>query len=128
MKNRIVTEVFIENSSFSQISKIAKLLEKQNIKTLLISSHGKDGIHLIIQNQDIEKVRKKLKSMDLDFIEKQVVLLKLKNQPGSMARVAKKIAAKGVNLLYAFSVALTPDIAYVLLETSDNHATLELLD
>jgi hypothetical protein len=45
-----------------------------------------------------------------------------------MASTTKKISDTGVNLTYAFSVAMTPTMSYVLFAASDNNTILKALE
>jgi len=127
-EDRIVTELFLEKPMFKDVSKVAKALEKEGIKTIVMPPEDR-GIttHLILENADLEKARAKLKAMKLKAIEKEVLLITLENRPGTMAESAKKISDRGINLVYAFSVAMTPVYSYVLLGTADNKAALKAL-
>ena len=127
-EERIVTELFLEKPSFKDVSKVAHVLEEIGVKSILMPPEDREiNTHLVVENSDLDNVRKKLKSMNIKAIEKEVIIIRLENKPGTMADAAKKISDKGVNLLYAFSVAMTPTMSYVLLGTSDNKTALNAL-
>ncbi len=128
-EDRIVTELFLENSTFKEVSKFAKEVEKQGVKPLLMPPEDRGiSTHLIIEAPDLPKVRKLLKEKSINAIEKEVIIIKLENRPGTMAEAAKKISDRGINLLYAFSVTMSPTLSYVLLSSSDNRAALKALN
>ena len=127
-EDRIVTELFFEKPTFKEVSKFAKALEKEGVKALVMPPEDRGiNTHMILENSDLQKVRKKLKDLGIVAVEKEVIIIKLDNKPGTMADAAKKIAENGINLTYAFSVAMTPTLSYVLLGASDNHAALKAL-
>jgi hypothetical protein len=127
-EDRIVTELFFEKSSFKEVSRYAKDIEKQGVKPLVMPPEDRGiSAHLIIEGPDMPKVRKFLAQKGLSVIEKEVIIIKLENRPGTMAEAAKKISDKGINLLYAFSVTMSPSLSYVLLGTSDNQDALKAL-
>ena len=127
-EERIVTELFLEKPNFRDVSKVAHVLGEIGVKSILMPPDDREiNTHLVVENSDLDNVRKKLKSMKLKAIEKEVIIIRLENKPGTMADAAKKISDKGVNLLYAFSVAMTPTMSYVLLGTSDNKTALNAL-
>jgi hypothetical protein len=127
-EDHIVTQLFFEKPAFKEVSAFAKALEKEGVKALPIPPEDRGiNTHLVVENADLAKVRKKLKESGLTAVEKEVIMIKLENRPGTMADAAKKIAAHGINLTYVFSVAMTPTIYYVLLSTSDNQAALKAL-
>lgn len=127
-EDRIVTELFFERPAFKEVSKVAKSLEKQGIKPILMPPEDRGiSAHLIVENSDLPKVRQVIKDLGLNASEKEVIIIKLENRPGTMADAAKKISDRGVNLTYAFSVTMTPTLSYVLLGASDNVAALKAL-
>ncbi|MEW6036516.1 MAG: hypothetical protein AB1529_07935 [Candidatus Micrarchaeota archaeon] len=127
-EDRIVTELFLEKPNFKEVSRVAKELEKAGVKVLIMPPEDRGiNAHLIIENSDLQKARTKLKALGVEAQDKEVIIIRLENKPGTMADAAKKIADKGVNLIYAFSVAMTPTMSYVLLGASDNHAALKAL-
>ncbi len=126
--DRIVTELFFEKPTFKEVSRFAKELEKDGIKPLLMPPEDRGiSTHLIVENSDLQKVRQKIKKSGIVAVEKEVIIIKLENRPGTMAEAAKKISDKGINLLYAFSVTMSPTLSYVLLGASDNKAALKAL-
>lgn len=127
-EDRIVRELFLEKQGFKEVSKVAKALEAAGLKVIIMPPEDRGiNTHLIIEAEDLEKAKKVLKQLDIKAVDREVILIKLENRPGTMAEAAKKIADKGINLLYAFSVAMTPTMSYVLLGASDNKAALKAL-
>jgi len=127
-ENRIVTELYLEKPNFSEVSRVAKLLEKSGIKTMLMPPDDRGiNVHLVAENADLPRVREVLNKQGIAVMEKEVLLVRLDNRPGTMAEVTRRIAASGVNLTYAFSVAMNPTTSYVLFGSSDNKKALEAL-
>jgi hypothetical protein len=127
-ENRIVTELFLEKPSFNEVSKVAKMLEGVGVKSIMMPPDDREiNTHLIVENADLPKVRDALKRNGISAIEKEVIIIKLENRPGTMAEAAKRISDRGINLVYAFSVTMTPTMSYVLLGTADNRAALNAL-
>jgi len=127
-KNRLVTELFFERPTFTEVSKIAKALEKGGVKVILMPPEDRGiNAHLVVENEGLPKARDIIKKMGLPLMEKEVVLITLENVPGTMAAATRKISENGVNLTYAFSVAMTPVLSYVLFGAEDNKAALKAL-
>jgi hypothetical protein len=127
-EDRIVTELFFEKPTFKEVSMFAKSLESAGVKPLLMPPEDRGiNTHLVVENKDLPKVRQKVKEAGIVAVEKEVIIIKLDNRPGTMADAAKKIAENGINLTYAFSVAMTPTLSYVLLGASDNEKALKAL-
>ncbi len=126
--NRIVTELFLEKPSFEEVSKVAKSLEEEQVKTILLPPENRGiNTHLVVEKADIEKTREKLNSLSVPFQEKDVMLIRLENRPGTMAEVAMKVSNSGVNLTYAFSVTMDETYSFVLLGSDDNEKALSVL-
>jgi len=127
--NRIVVEFFFEKPNFEEVSKIAEVLKQDGINAILLPPDDRGiNTHCMIELSEVEKTRKKLEEIGVNAREKEVILIRLENRPGTMAEAAKKISEKGVNLTYAFSVTLSPEESYVLLGADDNKAALEALN
>jgi hypothetical protein len=128
-ENRIVTELFLEKPNFKEVSKIAKSLEAKGVKCMIMPPDDREiNTHLVVENKDLPKIRETLKGLGVEAVEKEVILIRLDNKPGTMAEAAKRISDKGINLVYAFSVAMTPTTSYVLLGTADNKSALKSLE
>ncbi|NYZ74287.1 hypothetical protein H0O00_04030 [Candidatus Micrarchaeota archaeon] len=128
MANRLVTELFLERPSFKEVSQVVKSLKSVGVDTLLMPPEDRGiNTHLVIDNKDVEKARGKLKELGVSALEKEVVLIELENRPGAMALAASRIASKGVNLTYAFCVAMNSKTSYVLFGGDDNAGILKAL-
>lgn len=126
--DRLVTEIFFEKPNFAEVSRMAKALEEAGVKSILLPPEDRGiNTHMVVEMGDLEKAREKLKSLGANFSEKEVMLLKLENRPGTMAEAAMIISKKGINLTYAFSVAMDETHSLVLLGSDDNKAALETL-
>ena len=126
--NRLVTELFFEKPNFAEVSKISVMLNENGINTILLPPEDRNiNTHLVVEQPDLEKAKQLLSEKGIEFIEKEVMLLRLENKPGTMAQAAMKIAEKGINLTYAFSVTMDDTYSLVLLGSDDNKKALESL-
>lgn len=127
-EDRIVTQLFFEKPNFEEVAKVAKQLEQAGVKSMIMPPEER-GITtvLVVETKDAITARAKLKELGVKANEKEAVLIKLDNRPGTMADAAKKISDNGINLLYAFSVAINSQTSYVLLGTADNQAAIKAL-
>ena len=126
--DRLVTEIFFEKPNYEEVSKAAKLLEEVGVRTILLPPDDRGiNTHLVVENDDMEKAKAKLDELGINHQEKEVLLLRLENRPGTMAEAAMKISEKGINLTYAFSVAMDDTHSFVLIGSEDNKAALKAL-
>jgi len=128
VEKRIVTELYFEKQDFTDVSKVAMQLGKNGVNALLMPPEDRGiNTHLVVENADLPKARQIMHTLGLSVNEKEVVLAKLENRPGTMAEASGKLAASGINLLYAFSLTMNQK-SYALFGTSDNKKALEALD
>lgn len=126
--NRIVVELFLEKPNFKEAVRVSKALEVGGVKAILMPPEDRQiNTHLIVEKADLQKARNVLNKLGSPVVEKEVIIITLENKPGTMAEAASKISSKGINLLYAFSVSMTPTLSYVLLGTADNATALKAL-
>jgi hypothetical protein len=127
-ENRLVVELFFEKPNFAEVKRIADALEEAGVKTLVMPPEDRDiNTHLIIETSDVEKTKVKLVEMGVTYKDKERVLIRLINKPGTMAETVAKISSKGINLTYAFSVTMGPEQSYLLLGSADNNAVLDIV-
>jgi hypothetical protein len=127
-EDRLVREFFFEKPNFEEVSKIAKALEEAGIKSIVLPPEDRDiNTHLVVETSDFDKTKVKLVELGIPFREKERVLVKMINKPGSMAETVQKISSTGINLIYAFSVTMTPEMSYLILGAADNEAVLKLI-
>jgi hypothetical protein len=127
-EDRIVAELFLEKPNFKEVSRVAKALDGIGVKSIVMPPEDRSiNTHLVVEVADLPKVKPVLKKLGVSAMEKEVIIIRLENRPGTMAEAAKKISDRGVNLVYAFSVTMTPTLSYVLLGTADNKAALKAL-
>ena len=127
-EDRLVVELFFEKPNFAEVSKVSKAFKEAGIKSILMPPEDRGiNTHLIVEREDLPKAKEKLVAMGIHAHEKEVIIIKLDNKPGTMADAAKKISENGINLTYAFSVSMTPTLSYVLLGSDNNEAALAAL-
>ena len=125
-KSRIVVELFLEKPNFREVSRVAKTLSAEGVKAIIMPPEDREiSTHLVVERSDLLKAKKILKQLGVTAVEKEVVLVALPNTPGTMAETTSKISSKGINLVYAFSVAMTPTLSYVIFGTENNEAALK---
>lgn len=88
----------------NQIGEMAKLAEtlsnnKINIKAVATE---KDAIKLITENE--KTTRNVLEKAGYRFVEKDIIIVPMKDNPGELAKVARKLAEVGVNITSTFNM------------------------
>lgn len=125
MDNCLATELFMENSVFSEVSRVAGILRQNGIRTFMLPPDERGiNVHLVVETPDVPKSREILRKHGISAMEREIVVVRMADIPGTMAHTTKKLAAAGVNINYAFSAATTHGVCYALFSTSDNRKAL----
>ncbi|MBN1170041.1 hypothetical protein JXA56_03375 [Candidatus Micrarchaeota archaeon] len=126
--DRIMTEIFLEKPNFKEVSKVSRILGEHGIKAIILPPEDRNiNTHLVVEQSDLAEARKLLGEMGAVYVEKEVILIRLENKPGTMAMAATKIAEKGINLTYAFSVTMNDKYSLILLGSDDNKEAIKAL-
>jgi hypothetical protein len=94
--------VFLENKPGRLANVLLALArDKVNITALTVmDSHEHNVLRFVAD--DLDKSRKALKEMSIPFVETEVLLVELRNQPGELAHVCELLGAEHVNIEYAY--------------------------
>lgn len=95
-------EVTIENR-VGALADVCEVLAKNGINIRGISTEIKEGIGTIkFITDDESSTRGALKKHELNFSEYEIVPMKLRNQPGEMAKLARNLANLNVDIESVF--------------------------
>ncbi|HEV8384974.1 MAG TPA: ACT domain-containing protein [Candidatus Acidoferrales bacterium] len=97
-----------------------------NINAIQANESTPDTIRLVASPLDVAK--KVCEQMKLEVHEEAVVAAHIADRPGSLGRVTRKLAEKGINIDYVYgSIGKSADRALVVLGVSDVEAASRLL-
>lgn len=83
------------------------------------------AVRMVVSQPEVAK--RVFNSLGLQFAEEDVLTVKVGDRPGSLGRVTRKLAEKGVNIEYAYgSVARGSTQALIVLGVSDLAAAARL--
>jgi hypothetical protein len=75
-----------------------------NIRGIQASETGPiSPVRLLVS--DIDAARKVCESLGLKYVDEQALAVVLGHRPGSLGRVMRKLAAKGINVEYVYSTS-----------------------
>jgi len=80
---------------------------KVNLKAFNGYAQTKSKGRLLFVPEDYAAASKALKKAKIKYAASDVVLVDLANKPGAMAEACAKLAAKNINIDYAYAVAAT---------------------
>lgn len=120
--------VFVEDQP-GTLAAIANLLGEKGINIYaltLAEGLGHGYVRMVVDKHD--EAVKVLRAAEELTIERDVILLELSNQPGSLGRVGETLAASGVNLEYAYCAGgPSVDKGLVVVRADDSSKALRVL-
>ena len=99
-----------------------------NISAIMISEAPRGGppLRLVVDNPNTAK--KVLDSLKINYTEEEVLAIHLRERPGALGRVTRKLAEKGIDLHYAYgSIERNSDRALIIMAVSDLTRAAEIL-
>ena len=89
-----------------QVAKVAATLAraKVNIEAISVVDSAEVGVVRLITSSNA-KARAALKKAGLNAVQTPVIITKLPNEPGALAKAARKLAAAKVNVEYIYGSA-----------------------
>ncbi len=120
--------MFVEDQP-GTLAAVTNLLGKHGINIYaltLAEGLGHGYVRMVVDKHD--EAMKVLRAADELIMERDVILLELSNQPGSLGRVAGTLAAAGVNLEYAYCAGgPSVDKGLVVVRADDSEKALKVL-
>lgn len=121
--------VVVAENKIGILAAVAKKLADRGLNILAISAQGAGGIGLVSMVVDDHlRARDLLRKSGFAFQENQVVLLEAEDRPGVLFAIARKLAAKKINIndIYGSAPASYGPCVLVL-STSDNQKAIVAL-
>jgi len=91
-----------------------------------ISTEPKAEVVRIVTS-DPEKARKSLSQSNMQFSERNLLVAKLEDKPGELARISGALAKAGVNIDAAYMMDKDPTHVHVALAVSDENKAKNVL-
>ncbi|MFN8006943.1 MAG: ACT domain-containing protein [Terriglobia bacterium] len=97
--------VHIENKP-GTLANLGEALAKAKVNVLAFAADEVGGVSRVrLTTDDPAKAKEVLAELNLQAAEAEVLAVVLKNKPGTLAKVAKKIASADININYSYSGA-----------------------
>ena len=120
--------VFVEDQP-GTLATVSNLLGKHDINIYALSlaeGLGHGYVRMVVDKP--EEAMKVFREADELTLDRDVILLELSNQPGSLGRVAGTLAAAGVNLEYAYCAGgPSVDKGLVVVRVDNSEKALKVL-
>ena len=117
--------VKLQNKS-GELARVTETLEKDGVNIRTISTEPHAGVVRIVTS-DPEKSRQSLKQSGMEFSERNLLVAKLEDRPGELARVSRALAKEGINIDAAYMLDKDSKHVHVALAVSDEDKARNIL-
>lgn len=120
--------IFLDNRP-GTLARVCQALARADINILALSiSDTVDHAIVRLVPHDAKKTAKILQELNASAQERDVILLDMPNVPGTLAKIAEKLAAAGINIEYTYCTASTSQQhGSMVLRTNDLEETISVL-
>jgi len=101
-----------------ELARMTEVLQKDGVNIRSISTEPQAGVVRIVAS-DPEKARKSLSESRMEFSERNLLVAKLEDRPGELARISRELAKEGINIDAAYMLDKNPTHVHVALAVSD---------
>ena len=109
-----------------ELARVTETLEKDGVNIRTISTEPHAGVVRIVTS-DPEKSRQSLKRSGMEFSERNLLVAKLEDRPGELARVSRALAKEGINIDAAYMLDKDSKHVHVALAVSDEDKARNIL-
>jgi hypothetical protein len=117
--------VKLENRS-GELARMTEVLKKDGVNIRAISTEPKAEVVRIVTS-DPEKARKSLSQSKMQFSERNLLVARLEDRPGELARISAALAKEGVNIDAAYMLDKDSKHVHVALAVSDESKASTIL-
>ncbi len=109
-----------------ELARMTEVLHKDGVNIRAISTEPKAEVVRIVTS-DPEKARKSLSRSKMQFSERNLLVAKLEDRPGELARISGALAKEGVNIDAAYMLDKDSKHVHVALAVSDENKARNVL-
>jgi len=109
-----------------ELARVAEVLQKEGINIRSISTEPKAEVVRMVTS-DPEKTRMSLSRSNMQFSERNLLVAKLEDKPGELARVSSALAKEGINIDAAYMLDKNSNHVHVALAVSDESKARNIL-
>ncbi len=109
-----------------ELARVTEILQKDgvNIRSVSTEPHA-ETVRMV--TSDPEKTRKSLSESGVQFSERNLLVAKLQDKPGELARISGALAKEGVNIDSAYMLDKDSEHVHVALSVSDENKARNIL-
>jgi hypothetical protein len=109
-----------------ELARVAEVLQKDGVNIRSISTEPKAEVVRIVTS-DAEKARKSLSQSSMQFSERNLLVAKLEDKPGELARISRELAKEGINIDAAYMLDKNSTHVHLALAVSDEDKARNIL-
>ncbi len=120
-------EVYIQNKP-GDVARVAEALGRNSVNIRGISTDlGPNKPMIRLVTDDESSARNALKGANLDFSEREVIIVGLPDRPGELAKVAKALAKSGINIESLYILGARSSVEQIALVADHMERAREVL-
>jgi len=109
-----------------ELARVTEILQKDGVNIRSISTEPQaETVRMV--TSDAEKTRKSLSGSGMQFSERNLLVAKLEDKPGELARISAALAKEGVNIDSAYMLDKDSAHVHVALSVSDENKARNIL-
>jgi hypothetical protein len=109
-----------------ELARVTEILQKDGVNIRSVSTEPQAEVVRLVTS-DPEKTRKSLSESKMQFSERNLLVAKLEDKPGELARVSKALAKEGINIDAAYMLDKDSKHVHVALAVSDENKARNIL-
>jgi len=117
--------VKLENKA-GELARVTEVLQKEGVNIRSISTEPKAEVVRLVTS-DPEKTRKGLSQSNMQFSERNLLVAKLEDKPGELARISSELAKEGINIDAAYMLDKDSKHVHMALAVSDEDKAKNIL-
>ena len=109
-----------------ELARLTETLHRDGVNIRTISTEPKAEVIRLVTS-DPDKTRGSLDKARLEFSERNLLVAKLPDKPGELARISRELAKAGVNIDASYMLDKDPKHVHVALAVSDEQKAKNIL-
>lgn len=109
-----------------ELARVTEILQKDGVNIRSVSTEPQAGAVRMVTS-DAEKTRKSLSESGMQFSERNLLVAKLEDKPGELARISAALAKEEVNIDSAYMLDKDSEHVHVALSVSDENKARNIL-
>jgi hypothetical protein len=112
-----------------ELAKVTELMAEHAINIVAIASEGAGAKPVIrIVTEDQASTRKALARSGRDFSEQDIIVVKMLDRPGELAKMARRLAREGINVDSIYIFGKARGMTEIALAVDDHKSAKKVLD